>query len=137
MPKLEKATPKIRNFGLGNGDERGEMLFEYLHNEQYLKSSHSRNGYGKNSDDSTKNEIENVITNNRIYCKDISVLSKFDIGNNHRLVSLDRSQCKKFNESKKQIFSCKSVRIEVRIYHKTLRNELKDMDRQYRNLYIK
>lgn len=82
----------IGSFGLGNRNDRGEMLIDYLQNENlycmntFFKKPIQRKWTWRSPSGNVKNEIDYILTNKREICTDVSVLSKFDTGSDHRMV---------------------------------------------------
>lgn len=82
----------IGTYGLGDRNERGERLLEYLTAENlycmntFFKKPIQRKWTWKSPDGKTKNEIDFILTNKKKYCTDVTVLNRFDTGSDHRLV---------------------------------------------------
>lgn len=82
--------PNRGNFGLGSPNERGDMLINYLQNENmycmntFFKKQIQRRWTWNSPDSRTKNEIDYIITNKKFIITDVSVLNKLDAGSDHR-----------------------------------------------------
>ena len=90
--KEQGDTQYIGHFGLGDRNERGEMLYRYINNENLFclntlfKKPKQRKWTWISPDKTTKNEIDYVLSNKNNICCDVSVLNKFYTGSDHRLV---------------------------------------------------
>lgn len=93
--KKDGDTEHTGNFGLGERNSRGEMLLNFLRNENlyclntFFEKSEQRRWTWRSPDYTVKNEIDYVISNNKQICKDVSVLNRFNTGSDHRLVRAD------------------------------------------------
>lgn len=82
----------IGYFGLGDRNERGDMLANLLNNEKlfclntFFQKPPQRKWTWRSPDGRTKNEIDFIFANKTNICKDISVLNQFHTGSDHRLV---------------------------------------------------
>src|SRR5713101_6851920 len=84
--------PLIGKFGLGNRNERGDLLEEFLGKQQlYImntffmkKEKHKWTWRGPNG--TTKNEIDYILTNKKHIVHDVSVINNFKFYSDHRLV---------------------------------------------------
>ncbi|CAH2243651.1 jg26126 [Pararge aegeria aegeria] len=78
--------------GYGSRNHRGQMLVNFLEmnslflmNSFFKKRPH-RKWTWKSPDNITKNEIDFIITDKRYIFRDVSVISRFNTGSDHRLV---------------------------------------------------
>ncbi|XP_044760870.1 craniofacial development protein 2-like [Coccinella septempunctata] len=85
-------SDNIGTFGLGTRNHRGEMLVDFLGRERlyclntHFKKPPHRKWTWKSPDGKTKNEIDYILADKQKICTDVSVLSRFDTGSDHRLV---------------------------------------------------
>lgn len=90
--KEDGDTHYIGHFGLGDRNERGEMLYSYLNNENlfclntFFEKPKQRKWTWISPDEKTKNEIDYILSNKNNICTDVTVLNKFYTGSDHRLV---------------------------------------------------
>lgn len=84
--------PNRGNFGLGKINDRGETLINYLQRENlycmntFFKKPLSRRWTWVSPNQKTKNEIDYIISNKKYIVTDVTVLNRFDLGSDHRLV---------------------------------------------------
>ncbi|XP_070159981.1 craniofacial development protein 2-like [Polyergus mexicanus] len=84
--------PYIGTFGLGERNQRGQEMRNFLSKEKiycmntFFKKHPKRKWTWKSSENSTKNEIGYVLVTDKRICVDVSVLNRFDTGSDHRLV---------------------------------------------------
>ncbi|XP_048516546.1 craniofacial development protein 2-like [Dendroctonus ponderosae] len=87
----ETETP-LGTHGFGVRNERGQTLLEFLlqHNLFVMNSFYRKAPLRKwtwvSPDCSTKNEIDFIISNRKEIVRDVTVLNKFSMGSDHRLV---------------------------------------------------
>lgn len=85
-------TDYVGNFGLGERNERGETLTNYLDKENlyclntFFKKPKQRKWTWRSPDNKTRNEIDFILSNKKTICRDVSVLNRFNTGSDHRLV---------------------------------------------------
>lgn len=82
----------IGNYGLGQRNDRGDTLVNYINAEKlfclntFYKKQQQRRWTWRSPDGQSKNEIDFILANDRKICTDVSVLNRFNTGSDHRLV---------------------------------------------------
>ncbi|KAG7307782.1 hypothetical protein JYU34_006375 [Plutella xylostella] len=90
-PPLANET-SVGQFGLGTRNARGQTLVNFLEQHQlyamntFFKKRPSRKWTWISPDGRTKNEIDYIVCSNKSNITDVSVLSRFKTGSDHRLV---------------------------------------------------
>lgn len=90
--KQQHDSEYIGNFGLGQRNDRGNMLVNFLNDQKlyclntFFKKQPQRKWTWCSPDKRVKNEIDYIFSNTRTICKDVSVLNRFNTGSDHRLV---------------------------------------------------
>ncbi|XP_030753938.1 craniofacial development protein 2-like [Sitophilus oryzae] len=85
-------TNYIGNFGLGERNDRGDMLVNFLNNEKlycmntFYQKQTQKKWTWRSPDGRVKNQIDFILTNKNTICKDVDVLNSFHTGSDHRLV---------------------------------------------------
>jgi len=79
-------------FGIGQRNERGDRLIEFAESRHlkimntFFKKKPTRKWTWKSPNGETKNEIDFILSNSQENVKDVTVLSRFNTGSDHRLV---------------------------------------------------
>ncbi|XP_044766144.1 craniofacial development protein 2-like [Coccinella septempunctata] len=90
--KQDTAETSLGNFGLPGRNERGEIMLDYLlqnnlfQMNSFYKKILNRRWTWQSPDGRTKNEIDYIITDKKRIVKDVTVLNRFSMGSDHRLV---------------------------------------------------
>lgn len=90
--KMDEAETAIGQHGLGERNERGTALIEFLHhNKLYAMNTFFQKNNNKkwtwiSPDGKTKNAIDFVCSNRRDIVSDVDVLNRFSTGSDHRIV---------------------------------------------------
>ncbi|KAA5776015.1 hypothetical protein F3H09_33140, partial [Pseudomonas aeruginosa] len=80
------------SFGYGCRNHRGQMLVNFLQRERlflmnsFFKKKPQRKWTWLSPDTVTKNEIDFIMTDKKHIFRDVSVISRFNTGSDHRLV---------------------------------------------------
>ncbi|XP_070162480.1 craniofacial development protein 2-like [Polyergus mexicanus] len=90
--KTQTDPPYIGIFGLGEQNQRGQEMMNFLSKEKincmntFFKKHPKKKWTWKSPDNSTKNEIDYVLVTDKRICVDVSILNRFDTDSDHRLV---------------------------------------------------
>ena len=83
---------EIGAFGLGNRNQRGEMLIEFAAQNKlkvmntFFKKSSSRKWTWQGPNNSVKNEIDYILSSRPDVVKDVNVITRANMGSDHRPV---------------------------------------------------
>lgn len=137
-------TKYIGNFGLGDRNDRGNILANYLDNEKlfclntFFQKKDQRKWTWRSPDGRVKNEIDFILSNNKNICRDTSVLNRFNTGSDHRLVRADIQINTKIERKKlltKNIFPTRDVlSLNKETYQEELRKKLNPLALQDKNV---
>lgn len=90
--KVENTETKIGKYGYGVRNERGEILNNYLEQQNlyaintYYKKKANRKWTWRSPDGKTKNEIDYFLCGNKDIFEDVTALNRFTTGSDHRLL---------------------------------------------------
>ncbi|XP_030759597.1 craniofacial development protein 2-like [Sitophilus oryzae] len=90
--KQDEAETSVSYHGLGSRNERGDTLIDFAHHNKlyimntFFKKRNSKKWTWTSPDSKTKNVIDFIISNRKDVIKDVSVLNRFSIGSDHRIV---------------------------------------------------
>lgn len=90
--KEDETETSLGTHGFGERNERGQTLLEFLLQQNlfamnsFYRKTPQRKWTWASPDGSTKNEIDFIISNRKEIVRDVTVLNKFSIGSDHRLV---------------------------------------------------
>ena len=88
----ERGESKVGPFGLGRRNHRGQMLVNFLESQglflmnSFFEKKPQRKWTWQSPDNVTRNEIDFIMTDKRHIFRDVSVISRFNTGSDHRLV---------------------------------------------------
>jgi len=111
----DEAETAVGPFGYGERNNRGDMLLDFLlqHNlfamNSFFEKAKQRRWTWASPNGTTKNEIDFIICNKKNIVHDVTVLNKFSVGSDHRLVRakvkinmrVEREKIIRKNKSKK------------------------------------
>lgn len=82
----------VSTFGLGEQNQRGQTMVNFLNQKKiyclntFFEKQPRRKWTWRIPDNTVRNEISYVLATDKHICADVSVLNRFDTGNDHRLV---------------------------------------------------